>query len=76
MRFIVDPILKNVPWQSEYNFHFIAKPTMGSHLEMMSVIQWCIEQFGPIDQGRWHAQGWRVDFLTQVDAAAFRIRWG
>jgi hypothetical protein len=76
MKFVPDPILRNTPWQSNYKYHFVAESKRDAGEQMSAVIRWCIEQFGPLDKGRWYAQGWRVDFLTQADATAFRLRWG
>lgn len=50
---------------------------------MIEAIVWCHNQFGPSDflNGkrpdvfRWHADFRNIDFASDVDATAFRLRW-
>jgi hypothetical protein len=68
-----------------FGFEMIVSPTyFTTNANMIEAIHWCREQFGPPDYAygvkpvvpRWRADMTTIDISTDVDATAFRVRWG
>jgi hypothetical protein len=78
-RFVIDGLLTNRPWASNWNYHFIIDPKCrtNANLTINAAMLWCHEQFGPmaIAQGRWTRDAWSIRMNDPVDATAFRLRW-
>lgn len=54
----------------------------GLKREIRAAREWCTDQFGPIDRvnpvpdRRWYYAGISFYFRDEIDATAFKIRWG
>ncbi|RYE99667.1 MAG: hypothetical protein EOO77_35180 [Oxalobacteraceae bacterium] len=70
-----------------YPFSFEMVPSTSHQTtisNMIEAIHWCREQFGPPDFAygvkpevyRWRADMTAIDMASDVDATAFRVRWG
>jgi hypothetical protein len=62
------------PWPYKFDSGFIG-PIEAENAGILIVHTWCVDQFG--EPGlRWDNRESFFGFASQVDATAFKIRWG